>query len=68
MRHLEITLADYEHKNRYLYYKSRIYVPDHKELRAELIRLCYDKPASGHLGRNKTYELLSREYYWPGMF
>jgi hypothetical protein len=67
-RHPDITLADCEHKNGYLYYKSKLYIPNHEELRTELIRLCHDKPASGHPGRNKTYELLSREYYWPGMF
>jgi transposase InsO family protein len=27
----------------------------------------YKSPISGHMGRARTYEALSREYYWPGM-
>lgn len=67
-RHPDITLADCERRDEYLYYQNRLYVPDYNDLRAEVIRLCHDQPTSGHPGRNKTYELLSREYYWPGMY
>jgi transposase InsO family protein len=67
-RHPDITLADCERRGKYLYYKGKLYIPNHEQLRAELIRQCHDKPAAGHPGRDKNYELLSREYYWPGMF
>lgn len=62
-RHREITLADYERRGDYLFYRNRLYIPDHNELKAELLRQCHDKPAAGHPSRSKTYELLSREYY-----
>ncbi|KAG0161061.1 hypothetical protein PDIDSM_8594 [Penicillium digitatum] len=52
----------------YLYYRNRLYVPDNDELKAEILRLCHDKPTVGHPGRSKTYELLSREYYWPRVY
>ena len=37
------------------------------KLREELLRQCHDVPTYGHQGREKTYELLSRNFYWPGM-
>ncbi|KAG0161692.1 hypothetical protein PDIDSM_5322 [Penicillium digitatum] len=67
-RHPEITLADCERRGNYLYYRNRLYVPDNDELKAEILRLCHDKPTVGHPGRSKTYELLSREYYWPRVY
>jgi transposase InsO family protein len=66
--HPQITLAECEERDGYLYYADRLYVPDHDELKAELLRRCHDAPPAGHPGRSKTYELLSREYYWPGMY
>jgi hypothetical protein len=67
-RHAQITLADCEKKGDYLYYLERLYVPDYDNLKAELLRLCHDSPVSGHPGRSKTYEILTRDYYWPGMY
>jgi transposase InsO family protein len=67
-RHPEITLADCSRSGEFLLFRGRLYVPDNDQLKAELLRLCHDGPASGHPGRSKTYELLSREYYWPGMY
>jgi Integrase zinc binding domain len=67
-RHPDITLAKCEERGTYLYYRDCLYVPDHDKLKAELLRACYDTPATGHPGRLKTYELLTREYYWPGIY
>ncbi|KAG0161663.1 hypothetical protein PDIDSM_2095 [Penicillium digitatum] len=61
-RHPEITLADCERRGNYLYYRNRLYVPDNDELKAEILRLCHDKPTVGHPGRSKTYELLVYQY------
>src|SRR5690606_7049637 len=43
-RHPDITLADCERRDEYLYYQNRLYVPDYNDLRAEVIRLCHDQP------------------------
>ncbi|KAK9652865.1 hypothetical protein HCH54_010281 [Aspergillus fumigatus] len=67
-RHPEITLADCRRRGSYLYYRERLYIPDHDELRAQLLRECHDKPAAGHPGKHKLYELIAREYYWPSMY
>ena len=66
-RHPKITLAECrEHQGR-LFYRDRLYVPDSDELKAELLRNYHEAPSSGHPGRARTYDLLSRSYYWPGM-
>jgi len=46
--------------------KGRIYMPE-GELREEIIRLHHDTPVRGHGGRWKTMELVTRNYWWPGV-
>jgi len=46
---------------------DRIYVPDAADLRLRVMKHMHDHPLSGHLGQNKTLELVRREYVWPGM-
>jgi hypothetical protein len=45
--------------------EERIYVPRDKQLRQEIIREHHDDRAAGHLGRYKTQELITRNYWWP---
>ena len=47
--------------------EEKVYVPKDEELRAEVIRLHHDVPAAGHGGRWKTVELVTRNYWWPGV-
>lgn len=61
-RHPEITLADCERRGNYLFYRDRLCIPNQDELKAETLRQYHEKPAAGHPGHSKTYELLSREY------
>ena len=46
--------------------EGRIYVPE-GDLRREIIQLHHDTPLGGHGGRWKTTELISRNYWWPGV-
>lgn len=48
---------------------GRLYVPDASDstLKTRLLGEAHDAPASGHLGRDKTYERLARYFYWPRM-
>jgi hypothetical protein len=62
-RHPDITIAECEERGTYLYYRDRLYVPDHDKLNAELLRARLDTPAAGHPGRPKNYELLARQSY-----
>ncbi|TKA54567.1 hypothetical protein B0A49_13613 [Cryomyces minteri] len=63
----EITLSECSVVHGRLHYRDRLYVPDHDELRLFLIRQAHDSVMAGHPGRSKTYQLLSRHYYWSNM-
>jgi len=45
----------------------KVYVPKDKKLRAEVIQLYYDTPVEGHRGQWKTTELVTRNFWWPGV-
>ena len=52
----------------FLYDSSgRMYVPNNDSLRMKVISAHHDSPVSGHLGYQKTQELVERQYYWPGL-
>ncbi|QRW25134.1 Retrotransposable element Tf2 protein [Rhizoctonia solani] len=59
--------AKYQWKEELLWYEERIFVPDSKAIRLELLEQYHDSPIAGHQGQAHTLELLSRDYYWPGM-
>ena len=40
---------------------------ENKEEGMAIIQARHDGPAAGHLGRSKTFELVSRDFYWKGM-
>ena len=48
-------------------YKDLIYVPPNVRLRTEIIQKHHDSITAGHPGRFKTQELITRNYWWPGM-
>ena len=47
--------------------EGKVYVPKDEELRVEIIQLHHDVLAAGHRGRWKTVELVTRNYWWPGV-
>ena len=42
----------------------RMFVP--KALRTEILEQCHEK--MGHMGIDKTHELIGRRYYWPKLY
>ena len=44
--------------------RMRIFVP--KALRTEILEQCHEK--MGHMGIDKTHELIGRRYYWPKLY
>jgi RNase H-like domain found in reverse transcriptase/Reverse transcriptase (RNA-dependent DNA polymerase)/Integrase zinc binding domain/Chromo (CHRromatin Organisation MOdifier) domain/Domain of unknown function (DUF4939)/Retroviral aspartyl protease/Integrase core domain len=46
-----------------LFYHDRIVVP--KILRTKILEICHDSPMAGHAGYRKTFEALSRSFWWP---
>ncbi|KAI0996661.1 Transposon Ty3-I Gag-Pol polyprotein [Podosphaera aphanis] len=63
----DISLAYCTELNGRLLYQDRIFVPDHDALKIYITKLHHDSPSAGHPGREKSFELISREYYWPSM-
>ena len=47
--------------------EGRVYVPKDEKLRIEIIRLHHDTPIAGHRGQWKMVELVTRNYWWPGV-
>jgi hypothetical protein len=44
---------------------GKLYVPDDRTLRSDLLVEAHDCRVSGHRGARKTKQLLARRYYWP---
>ncbi|KAF8688056.1 hypothetical protein RHS03_09828, partial [Rhizoctonia solani] len=58
---------DYKMEAGLLFYQGRIVVPDVGTLRTDLLCIFHNSPLAGHPGRQQTLELVSRNYYWPGI-
>lgn len=43
----------------------QLVLPD--SYRDEVLKLAHEVPLAGHLGINKTYEKVTRHFYWPGV-
>ena len=46
---------------------SRIIVPNFDDLRKECIAMHHDAVYSGHLGKDRTIDLIVRNYWWPNI-
>jgi hypothetical protein len=55
----------YEIKDDLLCWKGRLYVL--KGLRKRVMESEHDSKVAGHFGRERTMELLTRNFYWPNM-
>ena len=47
--------------------EEKVYVPKDEALRVEIIRLYHDMPMGGHGGQWKTTEMITRNFWWPGV-
>ena len=50
-----------------IYKEGKVYMPKDERLRAEIIRLHHDTPVRGHGGQWKMVELVTRNFWWPGI-
>ncbi|KAE8997313.1 hypothetical protein PR003_g14932 [Phytophthora rubi] len=48
--------------------EPRIVVPNDEDLRHHVLYEAHDTPLSGHLGREKTYASVARNFWWPHMY
>ena len=50
-----------------VYMEGRIYVPNNKDLKEEILREHHDPVDVGHPGQHRMQELIKRTYWWPGL-
>lgn len=58
---------DWEDDDGLLLFKKKVYVPPDEDLRRDIIKAHHNPPVMGHPGIQKTYDLVKREFTWPGM-
>jgi len=58
---------EWRQEDRLILKEGKVYVPKDKKLRAEVIRLHHDTPVGGHGGQWKITELVTRNFWWPGV-
>ena len=60
-------IENYSLEDGLVLFKNRIYIPDSNDLKLRATRQGHDAKVAGHFGRDKTLELISRNYYWPNL-
>ena len=50
-----------------VYMEGRIYVPNNKKIKEEILKENHDSVDVGHPGQHRMVELLKRTYWWPGV-
>ena len=63
------SLQDWNYENKLLLYRRKVYISHSVEdtLRQQIIKMHYNLPSAGYPDWWKTYELVSRNYWWSGM-
>ena len=49
------------------YMEGRIYIPNNKDIKGEILREHHDPADVGYLGQHRIQELIKRTYWWPGL-
>lgn len=50
-----------------LFYQGLICIPNLDDIKRTILEECHDSLSAGHFGIAKTYDMVSRNYYWPSM-
>lgn len=66
-RTLDQKLDGWRKDNDLILWEHCIYVPKDKQLRSKIITMHHDAILRGHPGQYKTLELITRNYWWPGI-
>jgi hypothetical protein len=63
----ELDQEKYQLHNGLLFYKRRIHLGNLKDFQQQVLQQFHSSPLAGHMGTQKTYSRLKKEFYWPGM-
>jgi len=58
---------DWQEEDGLVTHNGRIYVPQDRKLRYDIVQAHHDTPIAGHPGRWKTQDLVTRNYWWPNV-
>jgi hypothetical protein len=58
---------EWKEENGLVTFNGKLYVPKDPQLRHDILKAHHDSPLVGHPGRWKTLELVTRNYWWPGV-
>jgi len=50
-----------------VYIEERVYVPNNRKIKEEILKENHDLADVGHLGQHRMLELIKRTYWWPGL-
>ncbi|KAI0991926.1 hypothetical protein K3495_g16261 [Podosphaera aphanis] len=62
----EVSLSECEIKDGKLFFRERCYAPS-SYVRTFLLQTAHDSFETGHAGKHKLYEIVSREWWWPNL-
>jgi len=65
-RHITKGLQEWNYKDGLFLYKGLVYIPNNENLKRKVTQLFHDQ-VMGHPGQWKTIELITQEYWWPGI-
>src|ERR1700726_855078 len=57
--------AEWTETDGLLAFRGKIYIPNDHDIHRCIVAQHHDSLVAGHLGRWKTLELISRNYWWP---
>ena len=57
----------WEEDNGFVYHRGKLYIPNDRSLRKDIVKSCHNSVIAGHPGKNGTIELVSCYYWWPHM-
>ncbi len=66
--HNKISLVECEKHENHLYFQERKYMLNSDKLRLRIIQLTHDSVVDDHSERAKSYELISRVYWWSNIY
>ena len=58
-------LVGFSFRDSLVLFNGLVYVPDNDAIKTEILRQSHDSPTAGHFGQAKTFELVTRDFYWP---
>jgi len=50
-----------------VYMERRIYIPNNKKIKEEILKENHDLADMGHPGQYRMLEVIKRTYWWPGL-